>query len=479
MSAISILVVEDEFFIALDLKNALEKSGYSVLGMVSTGEQCLEFLARTRVDIVLMDIKLDMGMDGIDVARLLNDRHDIPVIFITAHSDEATLQKAKKSLPYGYIIKPINKRELHISIETALYKHRLDQELKWSEKKYRTLFENSRDPVCVTDPDFIIRDLNAAMAAFFGADKSRLADTPLRELFAEREVFAAMTGDLRAGGRLLDREMRLVASGGSIRECLITASLYEMEPRKLAMFEFIIRDITEEKRVMADLMRSREEMRMLYEHAQNLREQERLTISREIHDVLGQMVTALKMDFVSLFKTISHDSPDSNEKRSAILAMADRLSDMISNIASQLRPSILDDLGVAAAIEWQAAEFSKRTGIETDVKLTEVEEYLGERAPVAIFRVLQESLTNIMRHSKASRVDIDLSLDGSEVVLLIRDNGVGIPPEKVNNPLSLGLIGMRERVASCGGVMAVSSMQGQGASIEVRIPSHAEIAVND
>jgi two-component system sensor histidine kinase UhpB len=478
MSAISILVVEDEFFIALDLKNALEKSGYSVLGMVSTGEQCLEFLARTRVDIVLMDIKLDMGMDGIDVARLLNDRHDIPVIFITAHSDEATLQKAKKSLPYGYIIKPINKRELHISIETALYKHRLDQELKWSEKKYRTLFENSRDPVCVTDPDFIIRDLNAAMAAFFGADKSRLADTPLRELFAEREVFAAMTGDLRAGGRLLDREMRLVASGGSIRECLITASLYEMEPRKLAMFEFIIRDITEEKRVMADLMRSREEMRMLSEHAQNLREQERLTISREIHDVLGQMVTALKMDFVSLFKTISHDSPDSNEKRSAILAMADRLSDMISNIASQLRPSILDDLGVAAAIEWQAAEFSKRTGIETEVNLTRLRNiwakglrsrYSGccrNRSP---YHEALEGFTG----------DIDLSLAGSEVGLLIRDNGGGIPPEKVNNPLSLGLIGMRERVASCGGVMAVSSMQGQGASIEVRIPSHAEIAVND
>ena len=463
-----LLIFEDQFIIALDLKNTLENLGYTVTGIAGSGEECLELISGSKPDLVLMDIMLSGEIDGITAATILHEAYDIPVIYLTAHSDENSLKKANLTGPYGYIVKPIEEKDLYTSIEIALHRSLLDRELKKSEIKYRTLFEQSLDPIFIADETGDIVNVNQAMIDLFGYSFDEFNGLKLGTLFNNSDMYRDFVEEAASKGAVSNFEAKMKCKDGREIDVLITLKKFEYEKNSNDGYQGIIRDVTEYKMYFEEILRSRQEMRNLSAHIESMREKERTDIAREIHDVLGQSLTALRIDLSWLKKRIPPQHDDLIEKTAV---MDDLINDVIFTVrrlSSMLRPGILDDLGLSAAIEWQASEFMKRTGIRCIVDANEISA-LAEDKAVALFRIFQESLTNIIKHAEADEVKISLEPKDKYLQLKISDNGKGIDAESMKTKGSYGIIGMRERVKALNGEIDISGSS-SGTTILVAIP---------
>jgi len=202
-----------------------------------------------------------------------------------------------------------------------------------------------------------------------------------------------------------------------------------------------------------------------------VREEERIHIAREIHDELGQALTGLKFDIATLAKN-SAEKPGEGVTESAQNAclQIDRIINSVRRIATGLRPEVLDEMGLAAAIEWQAREFSRRTGIRCVVDIDREFVDPDKERSTALFRIFQELLTNVARHAHATRVAVHLA-DGEVLRLKVEDNGRGIQEKEFESPKSLGLLGLRERVVAFGGSIDVKGEEGKGTTVSVAIPT--------
>ena len=228
-------------------------------------------------------------------------------------------------------------------------------------------------------------------------------------------------------------------------------------------------NITKRKQAEADFRKSNKLLEDLHKHLNEILENERALMSREIHDQIGQSLTALKLDLNWMHKNKS-TNPEVFAKLKGMIDLVSNTIKDVQRISSDLRPGILDDLGLAAAIEWYSEEFEKRTGIKCSLSLDD--SILGDpQKDLVFFRVLQEALTNVIRHAKASSVSIKLCKSGSGTAMTVLDNGIGIIPEKAESGKSLGLIGMRERVRQFGGKIDIVSKKGQGTKLTIFIPS--------
>jgi two-component system sensor histidine kinase UhpB len=462
-----ILIVEDQLIIALDLELILKNLGYEVAGIVNTGEESVEFVKNSKPDLVLMDIMLSGDIDGIAAAEVIHKTLDVPIIYLTAHSDEKSLERAHLTGPYGYIVKPIQERELYTSIEIALHRFNMDRILKKSEMKYRTLFEQSLDPIFITDENAVIIDANPSMMELFGYPISEIIGHSADEFFKEQNEYQNIIALARTKGAVSNFECRMLTKSERVLDVQITVRKYEYGWQGGDGYQGIIRDITQYKLYFEELLRSRQELRNLTAHIENLREQERTDIAREIHDVLGQSLTALRLDLSWVRKKIKPEETDLGEK---ILIMDNIINDIISTVrklSTQLRPGILDDLGLPAAIEWQTDEFKKRTGINCCVDCGDVGDLREDKA-VALFRIFQESFTNIMKHSCADNVIISLQKNDGNVEMMIRDNGKGFSDQDLKTKGSYGIIGMKERVKNLSGTLTIDG--NSGTTIRVVIP---------
>ncbi len=215
---------------------------------------------------------------------------------------------------------------------------------------------------------------------------------------------------------------------------------------------------------------ARQQLRDLAGYLQNAREEERTQIAREIHDEFGQTLTALKMDLSWLTKRLPADAPSLAKKASAMSDLIDSAIQTVRRVATELRPGLLDDLGLAATMEWQAQEFAERNGISCDLYLSDEDIVLDRDLATAIFRIVQETLTNVARHAQATEVQVELEARPDELALVIRDNGQGITEGEASDPRSLGLMGMRERARSWGGDVTFEGVPGQGTTVTVRMP---------
>ena len=223
------------------------------------------------------------------------------------------------------------------------------------------------------------------------------------------------------------------------------------------------------------LEQSREQLQQLTAGLLMAREEERTSIAREIHDVLGQTLTALKMD-VAWIRSRSPDAvPAVVQKMAAMTGLIDETIVTVRRIATSLRPAVLDDLGLAAAVEWQSQEFEHRTGIRCALRTSIDEEELDPLLSTALFRIVQESLTNVARHSRASLVSVTLEHSSTDLLLEIRDDGIGISATDAANTRSIGLTGMRERAQLVGGGLSISGAAGAGTTVRVRVPRSGAI----
>ena len=193
-------------------------------------------------------------------------------------------------------------------------------------------------------------------------------------------------------------------------------------------------------------------------------------MAREIHDELGQQLTVLKMDLAWLQKRLPADLPTLREKAESMSLMTAAAIDSVRRISSELRPGLLDDLGLAAAIQWQAEEFGRRTGIRCDVTVPTDEPAVPRDLATAIFRVFQEALTNVVRHSGATRAWVTMAVLNERLQLTVRDNGAGIDSHQASDPRSLGITGMRERIRFLGGSLTVEGVPGRGTTVTAGVP---------
>jgi len=246
------------------------------------------------------------------------------------------------------------------------------------------------------------------------------------------------------------------------------------EPRDLALIARAthIAGLAIERRGLED------ELRALSGHIESVREQERTGIAREIHDELGQALTAIKMDLAWIGRRVGEPGQLSREslleKIAAMSAMTDGVIDQVRRISAELRPGVLDDLGLVAALEWQAQEFERRTGATCIVRSNLTDDArLSRSVSTALFRIFQEALTNVARHGEASSVEVKLEEADGIVSLEVGDDGKGIPPEALTDPRSLGLLGIRERARRLGGTATVTGAPSRGTVVSVRVPRAA------
>jgi signal transduction histidine kinase len=216
------------------------------------------------------------------------------------------------------------------------------------------------------------------------------------------------------------------------------------------------------------LRESEDKLRRLAAHLISVREEERAHIAREIHDELGQVLTGIKMEVGWLAKRLKE--PSLLEKTDSMSKLIDSTVQTVRKIATGLRPEMLDDMGLIAAVGWQAKDFQKRTGIRCRTKLPPEGTKLDLDVSTTAFRIFQEILTNVARHSRATRVDIDLAVTEELLKLEVADNGVGIPDSDLYGRKSLGLLGMQERALLFGGTVRISGTPGHGTSVSVQIP---------
>jgi signal transduction histidine kinase len=228
--------------------------------------------------------------------------------------------------------------------------------------------------------------------------------------------------------------------------------------------------IAREVQVMASLEQSREQLRNLAAYQQEVREQEKIRIAREVHDQLGQSLTIMSMDLTWIKKHLSNRSSKIDEKISGMFNVIEDALERLHTVTAELRPVILDDFGLAAAIEWQVEEYSKRIGIECRMEPTGFEPDLPKGQATAIFRIFQEILTNIMRHAQAKEVVVKMEAGNGDLILQVRDDGRGITESEVNDPKAFGLLGIRERLFPFGGQVTFDGRPGLGTLVTVRLP---------
>jgi PAS domain S-box-containing protein len=229
----------------------------------------------------------------------------------------------------------------------------------------------------------------------------------------------------------------------------------------------VVMDVTERRRAEEARQKSHDQLRALAARLQSVREEERTRVAREIHDELGQALTAIKIDLSSL----SHElAADKKHEYESILKLVDETIESVRRISTELRPAILDAMGLVAAVEWAAGEFEARTGTKCRLDLPQEDIAIDPQRATALFRIFQETLTNVARHANATEVSVRLAKENGNLSLRVRDNGKGISEEQLSAGSSLGILGMRERALLLGGKLAISGAAGEGTIVRVRIP---------
>ncbi len=383
-----IMIVEDEFIVAQDLQRTVERLGHRVCGIAPSGDRAVAMARELTPDLILMDIILRGGMDGIEAARTIQERSEVPVIYLTAYADPATIERVKNTEPFGYLVKPFKDRELDANIRMALYRSR-------NEKKLRA------------------------------ADEA------------------------------------------------------------IELNEFLQREIAHRKEVEQDLKASKERLQVLSAKLIGAQEEERRRVANEIHDSIGSSLTAIKYAAQEAIREAGAGDPGVIRSLEEVIAQIRRTIEEARRISTNLRPSMIDDLGLIPTIHWFCREFSKiYDGIEVDHRLDVAESRVGENLKIVIYRIIQEALNNVAKHSGARRARVFLEGDDEWIRLTVEDDGRGIGPGEPRRETgrvgsAMGLRSMKGRAELLGGDFEIGDSPEGGVRIRAAWPVSAPEALGD
>ncbi|MGE5498229.1 MAG: PAS domain S-box protein [Syntrophothermus sp.] len=612
-----IIIVEDEMIIAMDIKRRAVSLGYDVIAHFQTAEECISKLPGLNPDLILMDIILSGDIDGIEAAGIIKERFNIPLIYLTAHADETTIQRAKVTQPYGYILKPFEIRDLETTIEIALYKHSMESKLAESELKYRTLVHTATDAVLILDYNGDIISFNPSVSLMFGYSEQEITGASIKKLLPDVFINHTVEGVKRflsVGKSISSNIIELTARKKNNRSFPVELSFSEWSSNNNSFSTLIIRDITKRKKIEEELKRAHDEMEerveertielkalidqsplpitiydlngdVVYANAAwerlwnisledfrktgsnifnngvlsqfgylgemkkifssggsfrtkplyfdpvefgifedsdgkllifnfyalinergkvfrvvsfeeditervkaeeiNLElksrrksseamidklEEERFRISRDLHDSVGQMLSAIKFNIEVYEKSNKIDSPQLKESKKLITATGQELK----NIIHSLRPLSIDNYGLAPSLELLVSEIKKAGSLNLYYETNGQIDRLDQKSELNIYRIIQEALNNIVKHSHAEKAELILASREKLLTIIVRDNGRGfnindLAAYSQDNP-SFGLINMKERVGMLSGNIQIVSAPEKGTEITIEIP---------
>ncbi len=395
----------------------------------------------------------------------------------TTQTREYELVLGGEQRSFEYRLARSGKDEVLAIVREVTARREAERALRQSEERMRSIVEHSTNLFYSHGPDHVLTYLSPQVEQVLGYPAHEamrrwtefLTDDPGNQRGLELTQRAIDTGErqppyelelLHRSGRRVWVEVREapVVQGG--RTVAIVGSLT---------------DITERRRYENELRESREALRQLAANLEEAREAERRRVARELHDELGQALTGLKMDVAWLRDRLGEDDALGRMRVEETLGLIHTTVDAVRRISAELRPGVLDDLGLAAAIRWQTREFMRRTNIGVRLESDDAVPELDSGRATAVFRIFQEALTNVTRHSSASEVLVRIAMEHGQLLLRIEDNGRGLRPEEIRSRRSMGLLGMRERASAWGGTLALGERPEGGTAVELRMPLPDEV----
>jgi PAS domain S-box-containing protein len=420
---------------------------------------------------------------------------------------------------YSVRIFPFSKNYLGVAFENVTGRKHTEQALLESEERLRLLIENVREyAIFQLDPLGHIVSWNAGAERLKGYRTGEVLGKHFSIFYEPNDVQRGRPEDnlvsAAEGGECKDEGWRIRKDGSRFWACVVitalrdpkgnllgfvklTRDMTELRAREAVLEEAkeklelrveqrgavlakvnleLRQEIAESQRIEGELRRSLEQLRALAARIQLVREEERTLIAREMHDELGQACTAIKMDLAWIGRKTTKRQTQVRVKVGSAIQLVDKMISTVRRIASELRPRTLDDLGLTVALEWQAQEFEKRTGIRCVLDLPQEELALDSGRSTAIFRIFQESLTNVARHAQATRVKARLERQGDQLIFQVHDNGRGFDAEQAKERRSLGLVGMQERALLLNGELKIEGILGSGTTMTLRIPLPSSIS---
>jgi len=455
-----ILVSEDSIIVNQHICKTLEGSGYEVYSAF-TGKEAVRKANEHHPDLILMDIMMETKSDGIEAAVEIKHTLDIPIIFLTALTDEGTLDKVKDSQPYGYIVKPFNEVELLSNIQVAIHKSKAENEVKNNRDLFQASINSIDQAFFLFDAEDTIFYLNTRAEAMLGRQytaiigESANAMLPLARRSSGETVDFEQLRDTDTS-KLFDSELVLKTKKDKIP--IGDVILKQVEVRGGSYYTlFLFKDISD--RVKArDLELEMEKKRItsLIEGQEN----ERSRLAREIHDGIGQMINLVKIKVKSL--------PDSAEKQE-LLPILEQTLEEVRNVSENLHPSRLNDFSLEKNLEKLVAQFNHDSSIKFSFTGSDIPD-LDLTKKTHIFRIVQEAISNIIKHSKAKESTIQLYGLDQQVQLTIEDDGVGYDPKALMSGTHHGLQNIQYRVNSMNGNFTLDSNAKSGTMLLIIIP---------
>jgi PAS domain S-box-containing protein len=334
----------------------------------------------------------------------------------------------------------------------------------------RSLIEASLDPLVTINAEGKITDVNLATERVTGYKRGRLIGSEFADYFVESEKAREGYNIVFSKGVVKDYPLTIRHKNGRTTDVLYNATLFKNDKGVVQGVFAAARDITLRKKMEIKLQNSKKLLEKLNQHLNEIRENERSEIALNLHDDLGQRLTALYLDIAWVKSRIGVQSNPVRKKLEEMIREINGTIEGIKELSSFLRPTMLYDLGLVPAIISQLNKFEKQSGIKCYFYFDSEELNADKDISLIFYRIIQESLTNIVRHSGASAIDLNLKKLKNAIEMVIKDNGIGIDNEKVNSLTSMGLEGMRERVKSDHGEVSIEGDKGSGTTIIVTIP---------
>jgi PAS domain S-box-containing protein len=520
-SATKILVTDDDPELLNLTTTVLKRAGYEVLEAF-TGTESIEKARAYRPDLVLLDVVLP-DISGIEACRQIKEDEDLKDIFVILTSGIRTSSDYQaEGLNIGadgFIVKPISNKELLARVHSMTRIKKAEDALKASETRYRRLFEAARDGVLILNAETgQIDDVNPFLTDMLGYTHEEFIGKKFWEIgaFKNIEKSKAVLAELQHKGYVRYEDLPLTTKDGREIDVEFVSNTYPVNHHKVIQCN--IRDITDRKRAQKELLKaheelerrvkertaqllasnksleqeivkrtiigdelekSRERLRNLTKHLQKIREQERASLSRELHDELGQALTGIKMDIRWVERRLPKDSKLILERLRSTIALIDDAILSVQRISMALRPPALDDFGLSEAIKLVLTNFEKKAHFTCTFISTPQRIVLNREISTEVFRICQEALTNIARHAEAQNVKVILQNTRDKLTMEVRDDGRGITKKEMVDQSSIGLTGMRERAYSVEGNLTIMGVKGKGTTVTLTVPLNKEKEKNE
>lgn len=416
-------------------------------------------LAAFSPDVILSDHTLPQfnSIEALKIAKA--EQPEVPFILVTGTVSEEFAVECLRSGANDYILKS-NLIRLPNAIKNALSERNALTQLRNSEEKYRLIVETAQEGIWMFNKDFETVFANKKMAAMLGYTTEEML---------ERRNAWFMQADAKA---MLIRAIQSIRNGETEVSCntrsgrviwlKITTSPIRNRRNEFIGMLSMVTDITEKYLAHERLVQSEKQIRNFAHHLNQTMEAESARIAREIHDELGQQLASIKMSIAALKRA---PETERAEKEENIVKDVDQAIQSVRKIATELRPGILDTLGLIPSIEWLASEFERKTGIPCQKDIKVKDSRFPDDISICFFRICQESLTNITKHAQAKSVNIRVEQHQGRLHMIIADNGKGMAGEKLENPFSMGLLGMKERARIIHGELTLQSIPGKGTTV--------------